>query len=191
MISISLALGVNNIFLMMFSYKRISSHNFDHTVSMLLRINKKIVISNSFVFMLMKTQKYTGHIGKNQVGMVLKSSGVNILMTSLISISVFLIAAVVPIPALRAFCLQVAILVIFVLVTTFFGVTSLISFDIRRRRSARIDIFCCFPSEVLRWPFFKKSHSTETPSTIDGQMREFTENTNSTPISSNLLLVSC
>lgn len=140
----------------------------------------------------MKTQKYTGHIGKKQVGMVLKSAGTNILMTSLISISVFLIAAIVPIPALRAFCLQLAILVIFVLVTTFFGVTSLISFDIRRRRSARIDIFCCFPSEDLQWPFVNNSHSLETASTIDGQMRQLTETSNSpTPTSSNLLLVSC
>lgn len=140
----------------------------------------------------MKTRKYTGHIGKTQVGMVLKSAGVNILMTSLISISVFLTAAVVPIPALRAFCLQVAILVIFVLVTTFLGVTSLISFDIRRRRSSRIDIFCCFPSEDLQWPFFNNSHSLETASTIDSQMRQFTEKSNSpTPTSSNLLLVSC
>lgn len=138
----------------------------------------------------MKTQKYTGHIGKKQVGMVLKSAGTNILMTSLISVSIFITAAVVPIPALRAFCLQVAILVMFVLVTTFFGVTSLISFDVRRRRSARIDIFCCFPSEDLQWPFFNNNHSLETASTIDGQMRQFTEKSNSsTPASSNLLLV--
>ncbi|XP_050432015.1 protein patched isoform X2 [Adelges cooleyi] len=151
-ISIASALGVNNMFLLMFSYKRVSSHGFDRV-----------------------TQKYSGHMGKKQVGMVLKSAGTSILMTSLITISTFMTAAVVPIPALRAFCLQVAILVAFVLATTLFGVTSLISFDVRRRRSARIDIFCCFPSEDLQWPFF---NNTKQPmvgvadSTIDGQMRQ-------------------
>lgn len=111
-------------------------------------------------------------------------------MTSLITIAIFITAAVVPIPALRAFCLQVAILAAFVLVTTLLGVTSLISFDVRRRRSARIDIFCCFPSEDLRWPFFNnKNNSIRAPSTIDGQMRQFTEKSE-LPSPSNLLLVS-
>lgn len=132
-------------------------------------------------------------MGKKQVGMVLKSTGTNILMTSLISVSIFMTAAVVPIPALRAFCLQIAILVIFVFVTTFFGITSLISFDVRRRRSARIDIFCCFPSEDLKWPFFNKNQPIGTASTIDDQMREFTRKPDSpTPSNNtNLLMVSC
>lgn len=163
-ISIATAQGVNNMFLLMFSYKRVSSHGFDEV-----------------------TQKYSCHVGKKQVGMVLKSTGTNIIMTSLITIAIFTVAAVVPIPALRAFCLQVAILTMFVLVTTLFGVTSLISFDVRRRRSARIDIFCCFPSEDLRWPFFNNNNnSLGTASTIDEQMRQFTEKP--TPASSNLLL---
>lgn len=130
-------------------------------------------------------------MGKKQVGMVLKSTGTNILMTSLISVSIFMTAAVVPIPALRAFCLQIAILVIFVFVTTFFGITSLISFDVRRRRSARIDIFCCFPSEDLKWPFFKKNQSVRTASTIDDQMREFTRKPDSPTPSNTLLMVNC
>jgi len=132
-------------------------------------------------------------VGKKQVGMVLKSTGTNIIMKSFITIAIFSIAAIVPIPALRAFCLQVAILTIFVLVTTLFGITSLISFDVRRRRSARIDIFCCFPSEDLRWPFFNNNNNNSlgTASTIDGQMRQFTEKSDlPTPASSNLLLVS-
>jgi hypothetical protein len=125
------------------------------------------------------------------VGLVLKNTGTNILMTSFIIISIFLTAAIVPIPALRAFCLQVAILVLFVLVTTLFGVTSLISFDIRRRRSARIDIFCCFPSEDLKWPFFNNNNSSRTASTIGDQMLQFTSKSDMpSHTSSNLLLVS-
>ncbi|XP_025196368.1 protein patched isoform X2 [Melanaphis sacchari] len=168
-ISIATAQGVNNMFLLMFSYKRVSSYGFDEA-----------------------TQKYNCHVGKKQVGMVLKSTGTNIIMTSLIAVAIFTIAAIVPIPALRAFCLQVAILTIFVLVTTLFGITSLISFDVRRRRSARIDIFCCFPSEDLQWPFFNNNNNNNslgTASTIDGQMRQFTEKSDlPTLASSNLLL---
>jgi len=130
-------------------------------------------------------------MGKKEVGMVLKSSGTNILMITLITVSVFLTAAIIPIPALRAFCLHVAILVTFVFVTTFLGITSLISFDVRRRRSSRIDIFCCFPSKDKRWPFFNKNNSFGTASTIDSQMHQFTRQSDSpTPASSNLLLVS-
>lgn len=130
-------------------------------------------------------------MGKKQVGMVLKSSGTNILMKNLIIIAVFMTAAVVPIPALRSFCLQISILVVFVLVTTILGVTSLISFDVRRRRSLRIDIFCCFPSEDREWPFFSNNNNTlETASTIDSQMRQLTAcNDLRTPASTNLLLV--
>lgn len=129
-------------------------------------------------------------MGKKQVGMVLKSSGTNILMISSIIISTFMTAATVPIPALRQLCLMVAILVSFLLITILLGVTSLISFDVRRRRSARIDIFCCFPSKDFRWPFFKNKNSLETANTIDGQMRQLTEKSDScTPASSNFLLV--
>lgn len=145
-------------------------------------------------------------MGKKQVGMVLKSSGTNILMTSIIIIAVFLTSAVVPIPALRAFCLQVAILVLFVVVTVLFGVTSLISFDLRRKRSARIDIFCCIPSKYKNWPFLKKNKKNNnnndydyendyndnfgTASTIDDQMRQYSRKSDSPIPSANLLLVS-
>lgn len=130
-------------------------------------------------------------MGKKLVGLVLKNTGTNILMTSFITISIFLTAAIVPIPALRGFCLQVAILVVFVLVTTLIGVTSLISFDVRRRRSARIDVFCCFPSEDLKWPFFNNDNSPRTATTIGDQMLQFTcKSDMPSPASSNLLLVS-
>lgn len=141
----------------------------------------------------MKTKKYSGHMGKKQVGMVLKSAGTSILMISFITMSIFMIAAIVPIPALRAMCLQVSILVFFVLITSFFGVTSIISFDIRRRRSFRIDVFCCFPSEDLQWPFFSKNQSFETASTIDqlSQMHQYNKKSDPPALaSSNLLLVS-
>lgn len=142
-------------------------------------------------------------MGKKQVGMVLKSSGTNILMTSIIIVAVFLTSAIVPIPALRAFCLQIAILVLFVTVTVLLGVTSLISFDLRRRRSERIDIFCCFPSKTKRWPYIFNNNNINnndieynndnlgSASTIDDQMRQYSRKSDSPiPSSANLLQVS-
>lgn len=131
-------------------------------------------------------------MGKKQVGMVLKSAGTPILMENFIAISIFLTASFVPIPALRAFCLQVAILVTFVLITSIFGITSLISFDMRRKRTWRIDVFCCFPMEDKRWPFFSNNNCLRTASTVDSQTRQFNGKLNSSfPASSNSLLVSC
>lgn len=130
-------------------------------------------------------------MGKKQVGMVLKSAGTPILMENLIAVSIFLTAAVVPIPALRAFCLQVAILVMFVMVTSILGITSLISIDVRRKRTSRIDVFCCFPTEDKLWPFFNNISCMKSASTIDSQMRQFNGKSNSSsPTSSNVSFVS-
>lgn len=128
-----------------------------------------------------------------QVGMVLKACGSSILMSNLSAIAIFMAAAIIPVPALRAFCFQVSISVTLVLVTSLFGITSLISFDVRRMRSGRIDIFCCFPSKNFRWPFFKNLTSFGTASTIDDQMRQLNGNQDSkynTLPSANLLMVS-
>lgn len=100
-------------------------------------------------------------MGKKQVSMMLKSSGINILMTYIIIVAVLLISAVIPIPALRAFYLQVAILVLIIIVFILFGVTFLIISDLhrRRRRSIKIDILCCFISKYMKWPFVKKNNN--------------------------------
>lgn len=131
-------------------------------------------------------------MGKMQVGLVLKSCGSSILMSNLSTIAIFMLASMIPVPALRDFCLQVSILVALLMITTFFGITSLISFDVRRMRSGRIDIFCCFPSKSLRWPFFKNLTCFKSASTIDDQMRQLNGNldSKSTLPSANLLLVS-
>lgn len=112
------------------------------------------------------------------------------LMENLITVSIFMTGAVVPIPALRALCLQSAIMAIFVLIISFFGVISIISFDVRRKRSSRIDVFCCFPTENRKWFFFWKKNSLETANTIDSQMRQLTGKSDlPSPASSNVLLV--
>lgn len=122
---------------------------------------------------------------------MLRSAGFSIIMTSFAIISIFMTAAIVPIPALRELCLSVAVLVTFILVTTLFGVTSLISIDMRRRRSGRIDIFCCFPSLTFKWPFSNRTNYSRTASTYNIQMDQVSGGSDlPTPASSNLLPVS-
>lgn len=112
------------------------------------------------------------------------------IMEGLIATSIYMTCSVVPIPALRSLCLQNAILTLFLLVTSIFGIISIISFDVRRKRSSRIDVFCCFPTENRNWLFFRKKSSLETANTIDSQMRQLTGKSDSpSPASSNVLLV--
>lgn len=100
-------------------------------------------------------------------------------------------AAIVPIPALRALCLQVAVVNVFILVSTIFGITCLVSFDVRRKRSKRIDLFCCIPSEIREWPWSKKHQYAETANTNDGQAHQFNRGTEfPLPKPSNVLPVS-
>ncbi|XP_046388102.1 protein patched [Ischnura elegans] len=79
-----------------------------------------------------------------QTGTVLKRTGVSILLTSLSTTCAFFAAALIPIPALRVFSLQAAILVLFNLAATLLVFPAIVSLDLRRRRSGRADILCCF-----------------------------------------------
>jgi patched 1 protein len=45
---------------------------------------------------------------QTQTGEVLRRVGVSVVLTSVSNLSAFFLAAIVPIPALRAFCLQVS-----------------------------------------------------------------------------------
>lgn len=56
----------------------------------------------------------------------------------------FFAAAIIPIPALRAFALQAAILIIFNVGSMLLIFPAIVSLDIRRREANRMDVFCCF-----------------------------------------------
>ncbi|GLH01274.1 Protein patched [Gryllus bimaculatus] len=76
-------------------------------------------------------------------GIVLKRSGLSILLTSLSNVCAFFAAAIIPIPALRVFSLQAAVLVLFNLGAMLLVFPALVSFDLRRRRAGRLDLLCC------------------------------------------------
>lgn len=78
-----------------------------------------------------------------QTGVVLKRTGLSVLLTGLSNVSAFFAAALIPIPALRVFCLQAGILLLFNLAAMLLVFPAMVSLDLRRRRSGRADILCC------------------------------------------------
>lgn len=78
-----------------------------------------------------------------QTGVVLKRTGLSVLLTGLTNVAAFFAAAIIPIPALRTFCLQAGILLVFNLVAMLLVFPAMVSLDLRRRRSGRKDILCC------------------------------------------------
>lgn len=74
---------------------------------------------------------------------ILKKAGPTILGGAATAIGSFLAAALIPVPALRFFCLQAAIVIGFNLATALLVLPAIISLDLRRRRSGRSDFFCC------------------------------------------------
>ena len=78
-----------------------------------------------------------------QTGVVLKRTGLSVLLTGLSNVAAFFAAAIIPIPALRNFSLQAGIVLIFNLASMLFIFPAMVSVDLRRRRSGRNDICCC------------------------------------------------
>ncbi|XP_076225909.1 protein patched isoform X3 [Nomia melanderi] len=78
-----------------------------------------------------------------QTGVVLKRTGLSVLLAGISNVSAFFAAALIPIPALRVFCLQAGVLLLFNLAAMLLVFPAMVSLDLRRRRSGRSDVFCC------------------------------------------------
>lgn len=78
------------------------------------------------------------------MGEVLKRTGVSVLLTGTCNIAAFLAAAVIPIPALRAFALQAAILIAFNLASMLLIFPAFMAMDLRRVVGKRLDVLCCY-----------------------------------------------
>jgi patched 1 len=81
---------------------------------------------------------------------ILKKYGMSVLFNGSSTVSAFLVAALLPIPVLRSFALQISILITINLVTVLFVFPAFISLDLRRRRSSHLDILCCLPSFTVQ-----------------------------------------
>ena len=65
-------------------------------------------------------------------------------MTAVCNVAAFLAAGVIPIPALRSFAFQAAILVAFNLVSMLLLFPTLLSLDLRRAAAGKVDLLCCY-----------------------------------------------
>ena len=79
-------------------------------------------------------------------GQVLSSVGPTVVLISASGIVSLISAAILPMPALRSFCLSFAVILAFVTGSLLLIFPSLLGLDLRRRRSHRRDLFCCLES---------------------------------------------
>uniref|UniRef100_A0A673WL61 Patched 1 n=1 Tax=Salmo trutta TaxID=8032 RepID=A0A673WL61_SALTR len=70
----------------------------------------------------------------------------SVALTSISNVTAFFMAALIPIPALRAFSLQAAVVVVFNFAMVLLIFPAILSMDLYRREDRRFDIFCCFYS---------------------------------------------
>ncbi|XP_033636690.1 protein patched homolog 1-like isoform X1 [Asterias rubens] len=82
-----------------------------------------------------------------KTGEILRRSGVSVLLTSINNICAFLLAAVIPIPALRSLSLQFAIVIVFNFLAIILVFPAVLALDIERREAKRVDMFCCITSK--------------------------------------------
>ena len=83
-----------------------------------------------------------------KTGECLKQIGSSILLTSFVNICAFLAAAIIPIPALRCFALQAAILIAFISISVILLFPAIASLDLRERWGSHKTKLCCRYSTV-------------------------------------------
>uniref|UniRef100_A0A4W6E0Z0 Patched 2 n=1 Tax=Lates calcarifer TaxID=8187 RepID=A0A4W6E0Z0_LATCA len=83
---------------------------------------------------------------KERTGDCLRRTGTSVALTSINNMIAFFMAALVPIPALRAFSLQAAIVVVFNFAMVLLIFPAILSLDLHRREDKRLDVLCCLYS---------------------------------------------
>uniref|UniRef100_A0A673MBL1 Protein patched homolog 1-like n=1 Tax=Sinocyclocheilus rhinocerous TaxID=307959 RepID=A0A673MBL1_9TELE len=98
------------------------------------------------VFLLAHAFSETAQSTPDRTGECLKRTGASVAMTSISNVTAFFMAALIPIPALQAFSLQAAVVVVFNFAMVLLIFPAILSMDLYRREDRRFDIFCCFVS---------------------------------------------
>uniref|UniRef100_A0A8C5FJI4 SSD domain-containing protein n=1 Tax=Gadus morhua TaxID=8049 RepID=A0A8C5FJI4_GADMO len=83
---------------------------------------------------------------KERTGDCLRRTGTSVALTSVNNMVAFFMAALVPIPALRAFSLQAAVVVVFNFAMVLLIFPAILSLDLHRREDKRLDVLCCLYS---------------------------------------------
>ncbi|XP_057639788.1 protein patched homolog 2 isoform X1 [Chionomys nivalis] len=89
-----------------------------------------------------------------RMGECLRRTGTSVALTSINNMVAFFMAILVPIPALRAFSLQAAIVVGCNFAAVMLVFPAILSLDLCRRHRQRLDVLCCFsspcPAQVIQ-----------------------------------------
>jgi patched 1 protein len=93
---------------------------------------------------------------QDHVGQVLGRSGLSVLVPALCRIAAFLVAAVVPVPALRVMALQCAVLLSVNLLAMLLLMPAAMALDLRRQAAGKRDLLCCYRSAA-------KTHAVPSP----------------------------
>ncbi|XP_059996208.1 protein patched homolog 2 isoform X7 [Lagenorhynchus albirostris] len=83
---------------------------------------------------------------QERTGECLQRTGTSVALTSINNMVAFFMAALVPIPALRAFSLQAAVVVGCNFAAVMLVFPAVLSLDLHRRHCQRLDVLCCFSS---------------------------------------------
>ncbi|EDO48180.1 predicted protein, partial [Nematostella vectensis] len=105
----------------------------------------------------------------DQVGYALGSAGVSVLLTSFNNMVAFLMAAIIPIPALRAFSIQAAVIVVFNYLAVTIVFPAMIAIDVKRKQDQRYDLLCCFSKTVPQRISVTPDLSTDTGNSTAAQ----------------------
>ena len=73
----------------------------------------------------------------------MRKAGLSVLTTALCNVAAFLAAALIPIPALRAFCFQAAVLTLFNLFSMMLLFPAMMALDVRRVFAGKLDVLFC------------------------------------------------
>ncbi|XP_076001195.1 protein patched homolog 1 isoform X2 [Genypterus blacodes] len=92
------------------------------------------------------TEAGTNIAFKDRTGDCLRRTGTSVALTSINNMIAFFMAALVPIPALRAFSLQAAVVVVFNFAMVLLIFPAILSLDLHRREDKRLDVLCCLYS---------------------------------------------
>ncbi|KAL3080175.1 hypothetical protein niasHS_013847 [Heterodera schachtii] len=103
-----------------------------------------IGVDNMFL-LLHNYPQVVGNVARNELGFLMRETGMSILTTSFNNIFAFWAGTILPIPALRSFCGQTAILLTTNLFGIFFIYPAFIALDLKRRKAGRRDLeFLCY-----------------------------------------------
>uniref|UniRef100_A0A914C2L8 SSD domain-containing protein n=1 Tax=Acrobeloides nanus TaxID=290746 RepID=A0A914C2L8_9BILA len=98
----------------------------------------------------------------NEIAVLLKETGMAVIITSMNIILAFVVGIVLPTPALRAFCAQVAILLFFNLVCNMVLFTASMAIDLKRRKAKIRDMtFGCLAVNLKEKEMLPKSNSSQ------------------------------